>query len=985
LPKKLSHNSHIRDSLKLFAANGAEIKTYGEQTMRVDVGLRRSFIWKFTVADVSHAILGADFLKHFGLLIDLTNRRLVDGITKLHTPGYLSKSTTPSLTLIDANCRYYHILKEYVDITKPSPCKIGVHHVQHYIITKGPPIAERARRLPPEKYKAAKAEFDIMLQEGLCQPSSSPWASPLHMVRKKNGEWRMCGDYRRLNAVTVPDKYPLRHIYDFSYSLQKCKVFNKLDLIRAFHQVPLAAEDKAKTAVITPFGLFEFNVMPFGLRNAAQTFQRLIDTALRGLNFCHPYIDGILIASTDHQTHEKHLRLILDRLRNFGLSINFSKCIFGVEEIDYLGYRINQHGIKPLPDRIAAIQDIPRPKTIQELRRFLGILNFYHRFLKGTARVQAPLNAYLVGAVKKDKRQISWTAEGEHAFNACKQQLADASLLFHPIEGALLSVTADASDLAIGATLEQLVNESWQPLGFFSKKLSATQQRYSTYDRELLAIYKSLKFFRYLIEGQQLLIKTDHKPLTYAFQQKCDKASPRQQRQLDYISQFSTEIIHISGKENTVADCLSRIAQINMPIVVSTEDLATHQKEDEELKSILNSNSSSLDLKELRCGNDDTTLYCDISGNDIRPYVPQCLRRQIFNVVHSVAHPSIRTTQKLLARRFVWPSMRKDIAQWVRICLACQRSKIHRHVRNTPERIAILDERFKHIHMDIIGPLQTSRNYKYCLTIIDRFTRWPEAIPIVDTTTDVIINAFYSTWIARFGTPSTITTDRGTQFESRLFQSLTQIIGSKKIHTTAYHPSSNGMIERWHRTLKTTIICQNNHEWVDVLPTVLLGLRTSIKDDINASAAELLYGTTLRLPGEFFIDVEPTNEPRLFLEQLRQTMRSVRPSPATHHRKNKSFYYQHLDSCTHVFVRVDSIKKPLETPYEGPFQIIRRITDRVYEIDYKGQATTISIERLKPAFFEATSDNQDPIHKTFENQPPPLRTYQGPKKVTFKD
>lgn len=287
LPKKYIHGSCLRDNLKLFAANGAEIKTYGKKVIQVDLGLRRSFLWKFTIASITNAILGADFLKHFGLLVDLTNKRLVDGTTKLYSSGFLRKAVTPSLTTIDTNCQYHHILKEYIDVTKTSPCKIGVHHIQHHIVTSGSPIAERARRLPPEKYKAAKAEFDIMLQEGICQPSSSPWAAPLHMVRKKNGEWRLCGDYRRLNAATLPDKYPLRHIHDFSYALQGCKIFTKLDLTRAFHQVPLAAEDKAKTAVITPFGLFEYNVMPFGLRNAAQTFQRLIDTALRGLNFCH--------------------------------------------------------------------------------------------------------------------------------------------------------------------------------------------------------------------------------------------------------------------------------------------------------------------------------------------------------------------------------------------------------------------------------------------------------------------------------------------------------------------------------------------------------------------------------------------------------------------------------------------------------------------------------------------------------------------------
>ncbi|XP_011705651.1 PREDICTED: uncharacterized protein LOC105460862, partial [Wasmannia auropunctata] len=284
LPKRKVRVTQSCDEFKLFAANGSEIKTYGPKVAQVDLGLRRSFPWKFIVADVTHAILGADFLRHYGLLVDLANKRLIDDTAKLQIPGRVLKSFTLSLTAIDSKCKYYQLFKEYIEITKVSPRKVDIHQIEHHITTRGPPIAERARRLPPEKFKIAKAEFDMMLREGLCQPSSRPWASPLHMVPKKS---------------------------------EGCTVFSKIDLIRAFHQVPLAAEDRPKTAVVALFGLFEFNVMTFKLRNAAQMFQRLIDTALRGLNFCHPYIDDILIASPDHQTHEVHLRAVFDRLRKY--------------------------------------------------------------------------------------------------------------------------------------------------------------------------------------------------------------------------------------------------------------------------------------------------------------------------------------------------------------------------------------------------------------------------------------------------------------------------------------------------------------------------------------------------------------------------------------------------------------------------------------------------------------------------------------------
>ncbi|KMQ86114.1 retrovirus-like pol polyprotein [Lasius niger] len=200
--------------------------------------------------------------------------------------------------------------------------------------------------------------------------------------------------------------------------------------------------------------------------------------------------------------------------------------------------------------------------------------------------------------------------------------------------------------------------------------------------------------------------------------------------------------------------------------------------------------------------------------------------------------------------------MNKDITQWARTCLPCQRAKIHRHVKLNPEKIAIPDERFKQIHLDLIGPLPLTNNFRYCLTMVDRYTRWPEAAPLTEATAEAVAEAFYTTWISRFGAPQIITTDQGTQFESELFRILTHLIGCKRTRTSPYHPASNGMLERWHRTLKTALSChlQNDRDWTTSLPTVLLGLRTVFKDDLKCSTAELLYGTTLKIPGEFFED-----------------------------------------------------------------------------------------------------------------------------------
>lgn len=312
--------------------------------------------------------------------------------------------------------------------------------------------------------------------------------------------------------------------------------------------------------------------------------------------------------------------------------------------------------------------------------------------------------------------------------------------------------------------------------------------------------------------------------------------------------------------------------------------------------------------------------------------------------------------------------------------MACQRAKIQRHNRNLPEHIRIPDSRFYQVHLDIIGPLPLSHEYQYCLTAIDRFTRWPETIPIRDINADTIVNAFYATWISRFGAPAIVTTDRGSQFESRLFQALIQLIGARRTRTTAYHPASNGMVERFHRSLKSAIRCHATTEWIDVLPTVLLGLRASVKEDLKTSAAELVYGVPIRLPGEFFIDEDPSEDPQVFIEKLREHMRKIRPTPAAHHTNPKVFNYKDLFSCSYAFVR-DAVKRPLDCPYEGPYEIVERISDRVFKLNIKGEQVTISTERLKPAYQEIIPA-EDTTHHTLPQQP--LKTYPASKKkVTF--
>ncbi|GFY14737.1 transposon Tf2-9 polyprotein [Trichonephila clavipes] len=538
---------------------------------------------------------------------------------------------------------------------------------------------------------------------------------------------------------------------------------------------------------------------------------RFMHEVLRGFSFCFVYLDDILCYSENAEEHRSHLRTIFQRLSSYGLKLNISKCVFGVTELIFLGHLITPVGIKPLPDKVQAVLDYKQPETVGSLRKFLKLLNFFRRFLPKAAEQQYLLSEFL---------------KGSKAFQRCKQALADAALLAYPSPSALLALHVDASDYAIGGALHQVVDFELQPFAFFSRKLTSSEKSYSAYDRELLAIYSAIRHFRYMLEARDFTVFTDHKPFTYAFRQTSDKCSPRQIRQLDFISQFTTNIVHIPGSDNIAADVLSRVSAITFPSQIDYDCIAETQQTDQELHTLIASGTS-LELKKVPFPNSSTEIMCDLSTGTARPYIPKQHRQDVFSAMHNLSHPGIRQSVHLMKQRFVWPSISSDVAK-------SPLSSFHEP-----------SQRFDHVHLDLIGPLPPSNGYTYCLTMIDSFSKWPEAQPLKDITAEAVAEAFFSSCVSRFGTPAILTTDRGRQFESSLFKALSKLLGVQKCRTTGYHPQANGMIEESHRQLKSAIKCHATERWTEVLPIILLGLRASLKEDILCTPAELVFGTPI--------------------------------------------------------------------------------------------------------------------------------------------
>ena len=745
-PVSMVKNIHNlrKSSIQLTAANGTKIPSFGELDITLSIrALRRNYSWNFIIADISKPILGLDFLAHHKLVLDCSKRKLSDSVTNRLFFIKTSCTYDPSINAVKYSefnfaPKISHLLNKYESLSRPDlpgTTKEIPGNIFHRIETGNAyPTYARTRQLPEDKLKAAKDEFSFLLKNGIIRPSSSPWSSPLHMVPKKNpGEWRACGDFRALNSLSKPDKYPLPHIRSISQKLSKMQVFSKIDLVRAYHQIPVFPDDVEKTAITTPFGLYEYVRMPFGLKNAGATFQRKMDSIFNPLDNTFCYLDDILIFSQNIEDHLLHLEQVFNVLSKHRFKINIDKCQFAVHEIEFLGFLITPNGLSIPPRKIEAIDNITPPKDTKELRRFLGMCGFYRHLCPNFADTTAALSERMKNLQRKNEKIILTDSELS-AFTATKKLLNEVIALHYPSpESTLYHLVTDASNVAIGAALHQIIDGKPVPISFFSRKLTEVQRKYSAFDRELLAAYSATLYFKHTIEGRSATLFTDHKPLVSAFFSKNPAKSDRQQRHLAILTEFLADAQHISGSDNVVADTLSRsiYATASNSITESPIDLpaiADAQEDDVEIKEY-NKRLTKTPLSKYKF------ILCDHSTNYPRPFIPEKLRFLIFTKIHGLSHPGPRASKRLIKARYFWPFMDKEISKWAKECLSCQQNKIARHTKTSKIPMEIPCSRFETVHLDIVGPLPPAippgsddiTPYRYLLTCMDRATCWKKS------------------------------------------------------------------------------------------------------------------------------------------------------------------------------------------------------------------------------------------------------------------
>lgn len=861
-------------------ANGQKCNSMGTCVMPIRVRDRVRLISFLVVPEVPHSlILGADFWVQMGIVPDLRHNEWHFSVSD--DPAIFSIEHLRDLTVLSAD---EHIkLQAVIDRNKEQMGNMlgCTNRAEHVIVTKAVPIKQRYYRVSPVIQKQIDNELEEMLKLGVIEKSNSPWASPIVLVKKKDGSYRFCVDYRKLNAVTEKDSYPLPNVSDTLDKLKDARYLSSLDIKSAYWQIPMAESSKQYTAFTVPNrGLFQFNRMPFGLHNSAATWQRLIDSVL-GPELepsVFVYLDDVVIIT---QTFEEHLTIleeVLRRLRVANLSVNWDKCQFCRAEMKYLGYVVDRRGLRVDPDKVKAMLELPAPKSVSEVRRVVGTFSWYRRFVPGFSSLAAPITALL-----KKSRKFEWSSECEASFIKLKEYLVGAPILSCPDYSLPFVVQTDASGYGIGAVLTQPRPEGDAVVCFLSRSLSKQERNYSTTERECLAVLWAIEKLRCYLEGIPFTVVTDHYSLVWL--KNLREPTGRLARWAVRMQQYDFQIVHRKGKENVVPDALSRSVPLLDEITAEEPAVRTITTiKDKWYESMLEKvEQKPLSYPNWRVYEGRLYKYVKQSYPELRSagdfwkeVVPKNERREVIAAAHeppTSGHMGVYKTYARLAEKFCWPKMRQDVAGYVKRCSTCAAHKV--------DQVPPADKIAPHskpsrpweiVSTDLMGPLpKSSKGFSYILVVTDYLSKFSLVFALRSASAALVVKKIEEDVFLLFGVPKIIICDNGVQFRSKEFRNLVSKYKVGIQHTPYYNPRANPT-ERVNRTLKTllaTYVGDNHRKWDVELQAVACALRTAAHETTRLSPYFVNFGRDMILSGEDYREVEKRDGESMSSERLR--------------------------------------------------------------------------------------------------------------------
>ena len=883
------------------------------------------------------------------------------------------------------------LINEYEHIFSKNEQDIGRTDAVHHRINTGlgASIKQKVRPVPPPLLPGVKKDLEYMKKAKIIEPSDSPYCSPVVLVKKRDGSIRFCVDYRKLNASTIKDAYPLPRIDHTLDKLKGSKIFTTLDLTKGYWQVPLHEDDKHKTAFSIGEGLWHFLVLPFGLCNAPPTFQRMMEIIFSSLGweFILIYLDDIIIFSSSVEQHLDHLKKVFIKLSEAKLKVSPKKCSFLQSSVKYLGAIISENGISVDEDKVAVIDKYPQPKMAKEALSFISLCSYYRRWIKNFADLSEPIYA-----VSKSEKHFHWGEKQENCFNRLKAVMKSAPVLCFPDFNKPFKLDTDASSTAIGAVLSQLDGVTEKVVAYSSKQLNAAQRNYCATDRELLAIISALQTFRYYLLGKRFTLVTDHQPLTYL--KSIKDPHGRRGRWLMQLEEFDFDIIYRSGKKHINADSLSRmkidvefednepdnmfikfVDHLEVPVSlnnVSTNMYSQKLKESQASDHYVQSLNKDYPLKFVK----EKDLIFKITKHGNRIVMPMNLIKDALFWSHeglSGGHLGIPKTEMKLRQRFWWKSLTEDVRNHVLDCPVCARSNPLGRRPCAPLQPIIMTRPLEKIAMDFTGNLPlTSRGHQYILIITDYFSKWIEAFPTRDCTAKTVATCLFNSFIPRFGIPESCHSDQGQAFESKVISLLCEMYGIKKSHTTAFHPQSDGQAEKSVQTIKRMLskYCVDNEKnWDLQLSNCLFAYRTSPHHATGFTPFKLMFNREARGPLDIALGV-PVDQGRFrsipeFVkkqeEDIKKLFKLAHKNEINMKAAQKRYYDRFVEINAYnkgdtVWLMDKTIKvgrgnNALKFPWCGPYIIKQCISPLLYVISSQDSKLekTVHHNQLKPA------------------------------------